>query len=80
MDAQTLLQLLKDGGLTVYPLGLASVVTLTILFERIWRYRGLQGQTRAVTRETIESLVKRDVDRARSGSEKSEAPISKIFL
>jgi biopolymer transport protein ExbB len=80
MDAQTLLQLLQDGGLTVYPLAVASVITLTILFERIWRYQGLERQTRAVTRETIESLVRRDVDGARSHCEKSETPISKIFL
>jgi biopolymer transport protein ExbB len=80
MDAHTLLQLLKDGGLTVYPLGLASVITLTILFERMWRYKGLERGTRAVTRETIESLVRRDVDAARSACEKSETPISKIFL
>ena len=58
----------------------ASVITLTILFERMWRYRGLESQTRAVTRETIESLVRRDVDGARSGCEKSEAPVAKIFL
>jgi biopolymer transport protein ExbB len=80
MDAQTLLSLLQDGGLTVYPLAVGSVITLTILFERMWRYKGLESQTRAVTRETIESLVKRDVDGARSGCEKSETPISKIFL
>ncbi len=80
MDAHALLQLLQDGGLTVYPLAVGSVITLTILFERIWRYRGLDRQTRAVTRETIESLVKRDVDGARSRCEKSETPISKIFL
>jgi biopolymer transport protein ExbB len=80
MDAQTLLQLLQDGGLTVYPLAVASVITLTILFERMWRYQGLERQARAVTRETIESLVRRDVDGARAGCEKSETPISKIFL
>jgi biopolymer transport protein ExbB len=80
MDAQTLLQLLQDGGLTVYPLGVASVITLTILFERMWRYRGLESQTRAVTRETIESLVRRDVDGARTRCEKSEAPVAKIYL
>ena len=80
MDAQTLLQLLQDGGLTVYPLGVASVITLTILFERMWRYQGLERQTRAVTRETIELLVRRNVDGARSGCEKSEAPVAKIFL
>jgi biopolymer transport protein ExbB len=80
MDAQNLLQLLQDGGLTVYPLALASVITLTILFERMWRYRGLESQTRGVTRETIELLVRRDADGARSICEKSEAPIAKIFL
>jgi len=80
MEARTLLQLLQDGGLTVYPLAVASVITLTILFERVWRYRGLEGQTRAVTRETIELLVKRNVDGARSLCEKSDTPISRIFL
>ena len=80
MDAQTLLQLLRDGGLTVYPLALASVITLTILFERAWRYRGLASRTRAVTRETVESLVRRDVNAARSLCEKSETPIARIFL
>jgi len=80
MEARTLLQLLQDGGLTVYPLAVASVITLTILFERVWRYRGLESQTRAVTRETIELLVKRNVDGARSLCEKSATPISKIFL
>jgi biopolymer transport protein ExbB len=80
MDARALLGLLQDGGLTVYPLAVASVITLTILFERMWRYRGLEGQTRAVTRETIERLVKRDVNGARSACESSETPISNIFL
>jgi biopolymer transport protein ExbB len=80
MDAQTLLQLLKDGGLTVYPLGLASVITLTILLERLWRYHGLDGQTREITRQTIEFLVRRDVGQARAQCEKSEAPVAKIYL
>ncbi len=80
MDSQEILQLLYDGRLTVVPLAVASVITLTILFERMWRYQGLKSRTRAVTRETIELLVRRDVDGARSVCEKSETPISKIFL
>lgn len=80
LDAQSLLQLLQDGGLTVYPLAVASVITLTILFERIWKYRGLEKQTRNITRETIEKLVRRDVDGATSLCEGSDAAISKIFL
>jgi biopolymer transport protein ExbB len=80
LDAQSLLQLLQDGGLTVYPLAVGSVVTLTILFERIWKYRGLEKQTREITRETIEKLVRRDVDGATSLCEGSDATISTIFL
>jgi biopolymer transport protein ExbB len=80
LNAQGLLQLLQDGGLTVYPLGLASVITLTILLERIWRYRGMDNQVREVTRQTIEFLVRRDVNQARSLCEKSDAAIAKIFL
>ena len=80
MDAQSLLQLLQDGGLTVYPLALGSVIALTILFERIWKFRGLEKQTREITRETIEKLVRRDVDGATSLCEGSDATISAIFL
>lgn len=80
MDAQEILQLLYDGRLTVVPLLVASVVTVTILFERMWRYQGLKSETRAVTRDTIESLVKRDVERARSICEQHETPVAKIFL
>ena len=46
MEARELIQLLYDGRLTVVPLFIASVVALAILFERLWRYRGLQSQTR----------------------------------
>ena len=80
MDAQTILDLLQDGGLTVYPLGLASIVSLAILLERMWRFRGLDKATKSLTRETIEALVRRDVDTARSLCEKSGAPISDIYL
>ena len=80
MDAEYLLRLLQDGGLTVYPLGVASIVSLAILFERLWRYRGIEKSSRALTRETVEALVRRDADTARSLCEKSETPISAIYL
>ncbi len=80
MDSQTLLQLLRDGGLTVYPLGLGSILVLAILLERVWRFRGTDQATRALTRDTIELLVRRDVDGARSLCEKSKASISELYL
>ena len=80
MEARELIQLLYDGRLTVVPLFIASVIALTILFERLWRYRGLQSQTREVTRLTIESLVKRDIEGARSVCDQSDTPVARIFL
>jgi len=80
LDAQTILQLLQDGGLTVYPLGLGSILAVGILFERILRFRGLDTGTRSLTRDTIEALVRRDLDTARSLCEKSKLPISGIYL
>lgn len=80
MDSQTLLQLLQDGGLTVYPLGLGSILVMAILLERVWRFRGTDQATRALTRDTIELLVRRDVEGARSLCEKSKASISELYL
>ena len=80
MDAQRLLQLLQEGGLTVYPLGLGSILVLAIVLERVWRFRGIDQGTRALTRSTIELLVRRDIDGARSLSEKARTPISEVYL
>ena len=80
LDAQTILQLLQDGGLTVYPLGVGSILSLAILIERMLRFRGLETGTRSLTRATIEALVRRDLETARSLCEKSKLPISSIYL
>jgi len=80
LDSAHLLELLNQGGLTVYPLAVGSIITLAVFLERLWRYRGIAAGTRALTRETIEALVARDTDRARSLCEKSNQPVAKIFL
>ena len=40
-DAATLLRLLNQGGLTVYPLALCSVIAVAIMVQQLWRYRWL---------------------------------------
>ena len=66
--------------MTVYPLGLASIMALAIFLERLWRFRGIAAGTRALTRETIEALVQRDVDRARKLCDDSSQPVAQIYL
>lgn len=80
MDSNQLLELLWMGRLTVIPLGLGSVLVLAIVFERVWRFRGVERGTRHLTRESVENLVRRDVDGARSLCEKSKQPISEVYL
>ena len=80
MNATRILELLNQGGLTVYPLALGSVITLWILFERLWRFSGIDRGTRKLTHDTIEKLVRRDLAGARGLCEASKTPVAKIFL
>ncbi len=80
MDAQALLRLLQEGGLTVYPLGAASIVALAILIESLWRFRGVDRDTRNLTRQTVEALVRRDLAAARKLCDDSSAPVAEIYL
>lgn len=80
MDSSHLLELLHQGGLTVYPLALGSIIALAIFFERLWRFRGIAAGTRSLTRDTIEALVQRDVERAKKLCSSSSQPIAQIFL
>ncbi|MGH7337441.1 MAG: MotA/TolQ/ExbB proton channel family protein [Myxococcota bacterium] len=70
----------QQGWLTTYPLLAASVIVLGVFLERLWRFRGLHDKTRALTKSTIDALVKRDLDRARNLCEESNQPIAEIFL
>ncbi len=80
MDAASILELLNQGGLTVYPLIVASIVSLGILIERLWRFRGLEAGTRELARETIDALVRRDVEAVKRLCEGAMTPLGAIFL
>jgi biopolymer transport protein ExbB len=79
-DTQQLLTLLHQGGLTIYPLALCSVIAVAIVAQQLWRYYGLEGATRELTRSVVDALVKRDVATARSLCEASRTPVAGIFL
>ena len=79
MESSELLELLHMGRLTVYPLAGLSVLVLAIALERIWRYRGLERKTRALTRKLVEALAERDVSRAQGLCESSNLPIAKVL-
>jgi biopolymer transport protein ExbB len=73
------LELLHQGRLTVYPLGVLSVIVFAIALERVWRYRGLERQTRELTRKLVDTLVRRDLSAARTLCEASRTPMAEVF-
>ena len=80
MDAPTILGMLKQGWHTTIPLGIASILSLAIVLERLWRYRGLDASTRELTRSVVDALVRRDVATVRSLCERARTPAAGIFL
>jgi biopolymer transport protein ExbB len=76
----SLIKMFQEGWLTTYPLLVASVLAFGVFLERLWRFRGLHEKTRALTKETIDALVKRDLERARQLCDNSNQPIAEIFL
>lgn len=79
MDIGWLLEKFREGWLTTYPLTALSVLVFAISLERLWRYRGLDGATRDLTRKLVECLVRRDVAAARTLCEASKTPMSEVF-
>jgi len=65
--------------MTNYPLIAGSFLVLWIVFERVWRFRGLADGTRELTRKTIDKLVQRDVETARELCEASDLPIARVY-
>ncbi|MCP5058337.1 MAG: MotA/TolQ/ExbB proton channel family protein [bacterium] len=79
MELKDLLELLHQGRLTVYPLGILSVIVIGIAIERFWRYRGLARTTRDLTRKLVDSLVRHDLSAARTLCEASSTPMAEVF-
>ena len=80
MDAQTILQYCWEGRLTTIPLAVLSVVVLAILLERMWSFRGVERNARALARRVVDALVRRDLSEAHRLCEDSKNPLGRIFL
>lgn len=80
LDAATALHMLNQAWITTYPMAVASVVVVAVILERWWRYRGVEGATRDLTRRLVDLLVQGDLSAARALCEASETPIGPVFL
>ena len=78
--ADHLIDLLIMGWLSNIPLAFGSIVTLTVFFDRVRQFRGLETRSRELASQVIDTLVKPDLDGARRVCEGSDLPVAKMIL
>jgi biopolymer transport protein ExbB len=71
--------LIEQGGLTVYPLVLCSVIAVAVFLERVWFYRGALGGTRALTSRVVDLLEAKDIRGARAVCDLVRSPASPVL-
>ncbi|MBW2420606.1 MAG: MotA/TolQ/ExbB proton channel family protein [Deltaproteobacteria bacterium] len=79
-SAEHFLELVIMGWLSNVPLGIGSILTLTIFFDRAWNFRGKEKASRELASQVIESLLQRDLEGARRFCKRSKLPIAGMLL
>jgi biopolymer transport protein ExbB len=75
-----MLQMIQQGWLATYPLILMSIVSLTVIAERMWSFRNMVGQTASLTRSVHGDLSKGDLGAALARTEAARAvPAGRVF-
>jgi biopolymer transport protein ExbB len=80
MSLNELLHYLRLGGVTLALLLLASVVALGVAIERLIALWGASERSRTLGEAVHKHLLRGDLTAARTAVERSDAPVSDIFL
>ena len=76
-----LVQIIHQGAIATYPLIIMSVVSLTVIFERLWSLRNIGAATLRVTDSILEPTRKGQRDLAIAiCKQNSNCPAGRIFL
>jgi biopolymer transport protein ExbB len=79
VNVDRIIQLLQDGGLTVYPLGLCSLVAVGIFIDRLFRFRGQMTESRSLTQNVVNALAAGDTATMQKLCQGTRSPLGKIF-
>jgi biopolymer transport protein ExbB len=81
VESLNMLQMIQQGWMATYPLILMSIISLTVIAERLWAYRGMIGQTVRLTRSIYADVSRADL---RAAVERAEAerrtPAGRTFI
>lgn len=76
----SMLTMIQQGWLATYPLIFMSIVSLTVIAERLWSFRGLVGKTAELTRGLHGELTRGDLGAALQRGEASRGtPAGRVF-
>lgn len=76
-----LLAIIQQGAITTYPLILLSIISVTVVFERLWSLRNLNSMTLRIADSLQEPLKKGQRDLAVAiCKQNSNSPAGRIFL
>lgn len=76
-----LISIINQGALTTYPLILLSIISVTVVFERLWSLRNLSAMTLRIADSLQEPLKKGQRDLAVAiCKQNSNSPAGRIFL
>src|SRR5688572_25235260 len=76
-----LIQIIHQGAIATYPLIMMSIISLTVIFERLWSLRNIGSATLRVTESILEPTRKGQRDLAIAiCKQNSNCPAGRIFL
>ena len=76
-----LIQIIQQGAIATYPLIVMSIISLTVIFERLWSLRNIGSATLQITDSILEPTKKGQRDLAIAiCKQNSHCPASRIFL
>jgi biopolymer transport protein ExbB/TolQ len=76
-----LIEIIHKGAIATYPLIILSIISLTVVFERLWSLRNIGSMTLRVTDSVLEPVKKGQRDLAIAiCKQNSHCPAGRIFL
>ena len=76
-----LLDIIHKGAIATYPLILMSIVSVTVVFERLWSLKNISSMTLRITESLMEPIKKGQRDLAIAiCKQNSHCPAGRIFL
>jgi biopolymer transport protein ExbB/TolQ len=76
-----LIQIIRQGAIATYPLIVMSIISLTVIFERLWALRNISSATVRITDSILEPARKGQRDLAIAiCKQNSNCPAGRIFL